>query len=162
MLTRQEWLTQLDWRLVILDEAQAIKNPSTRQSKAAKKLPAQARIVLTGTPVENRLGDLWSLFDFLNPGLLGSAGVFKAFIKNLEEKEKDRFAPLRRLVGPYILRRLKTDRSIIADGSNHRQTRSHRSHSELMDFFCVIVQCANHFCGFGIPDAQILIPAAAD
>ena len=115
MLTRQEWLTGLDWRFVILDEAQAIKNPSTRQSKAAKKLPAQARIVLTGTPVENRLGDLWSLFDFLNPGLLGSAGVFKSFIKNLQTREQDQFAPLRRLVGPYILRRLKTDRSIIAD-----------------------------------------------
>ena len=115
MLTRQEWLTRLDWRLVILDEAQAIKNPSTRQSRAAKKLPAQARIVLTGTPVENRLGDLWSLFDFLNPGLLGSAGVFKSFIKNLQTREENRFAPLRRLVGPYILRRMKTDRSIIAD-----------------------------------------------
>ena len=115
MLTRQEWFTQLDWRLVILDEAQAIKNPSTRQSKAAKKLPAQARIVLTGTPVENRLGDLWSLFDFLNPGLLGSAGVFKSFIKNLQTREENRFAPLRRLVGPYILRRLKTDRSVITD-----------------------------------------------
>ncbi len=115
MLTRQEWLTRLDWRLVILDEAQAIKNPSTRQSKAAKKLPAQARIVLTGTPVENRLGDLWSLFDFLNPGLLGSAGVFKSFIKNLQTREENRFAPLRQLVGPYILRRLKTDRSVITD-----------------------------------------------
>ena len=115
MLTRQNWLTTLDWRLVILDEAQAIKNPSTRQSKAAKKLSAQARIILTGTPVENRLGDLWSLFDFLNPGLLGSAGVFKSFIKNLQAREQDQFAPLRRLVGPYILRRLKTDRSIIAD-----------------------------------------------
>ena len=115
MLTRQEWLTGLDWRLVILDEAQAIKNPSTRQSKAVKKLSAQARIVLTGTPVENRLGDLWSLFDFLNPGLLGSAGVFKSFIQNLQSREYDRFAPLRRLVGPYILRRLKTDRSVITD-----------------------------------------------
>ncbi|MBN2563258.1 MAG: DEAD/DEAH box helicase [Phycisphaerae bacterium] len=115
MLTRQDWLTRMDWRLVILDEAQAIKNPSTRQSKAAKRLPAEARIVLTGTPVENRLGDLWSLFDFLNPGLLGSAGVFKTFVKGLQEQERNRFAPLRRLVGPYVLRRLKTDRSIIAD-----------------------------------------------
>jgi len=115
MLARQDWLTRMDWRLVILDEAQAIKNASTRQSKAAKKLPAQARIALTGTPVENRLGDLWSLFDFLNPGLLGSASVFKSFIKNLQSQEQNRFAPLRRLVGPYVLRRLKTDRSIIAD-----------------------------------------------
>jgi len=115
MLTRQTWLTRLNWRLLILDEAQAIKNPSTRQSKAAKKLSAQARIVLTGTPVENRLGDLWSLFDFINPGLLGSAGVFKSFVKNLQSRERDQFAPLRQLVGPYILRRLKTDRSIITD-----------------------------------------------
>ncbi|MFQ5463960.1 MAG: DEAD/DEAH box helicase [Phycisphaerae bacterium] len=115
MLTRQDWLTKLDWRLVILDEAQAIKNPSTRQSKAARKLSAQARIALTGTPVENRLGDLWSLFDFLNPGLLGSAKVFKSFIQDLQAREVDRFAPLRRLVGPYVLRRMKTDRSIIAD-----------------------------------------------
>ena len=115
MLTRQDWLTQVSWRLVILDEAQAIKNATTRQSKAVKKLSAQARIVLTGTPVENRLGDLWSLFDFLNPGLLGSTGVFKSFVKKLQSREQDQFAPLRQLVGPYILRRLKTDRSIIAD-----------------------------------------------
>ena len=99
MLTRQKWLTGLDWRLVILDEAQAIKNPTTRQSKEAKKLRAQARIILTGTPVENRLADLWSLFDFLNPGLLGSTGVFKSFIKNLQARQQDQFAPLRRLVG---------------------------------------------------------------
>ena len=125
MVTRQDWLTQVDWRLVILDEAQAIKNPSARQSKAVKKLPAQSRIALTGTPVENRLGDLWSLFDFLNPGLLGSAGVFRSFIKNLQEKEKDRFAPLRRLVGPYMLRRLKTDRSIIADLPDKVETRQY-------------------------------------
>jgi len=115
MLTRQDWLTRVSWRLVILDEAQAIRNPSTHQAKAVKKLAADARVVLTGTPVENRLGDLWSLFDFLNPGLLGSAGVFKSFVKTLEARDRDRFAPLRRLVGPYILRRLKTDRAIIAD-----------------------------------------------
>lgn len=115
MLTRQTWLRNVNWRLVILDEAQAIKNPSTRQTRAAKKISAQARIALTGTPVENRIGDLWSLFDFLNPGLLGSATVFKQFIKTLEAREHDQFAPLRRLVGPYILRRMKTDRNIIAD-----------------------------------------------
>jgi len=115
MLTRQDWLVKVNWRLVILDEAQAIKNPSTSQSKAAKKLPAQSRIALTGTPVENRLGDLWSLFDFLNPGLLGSAAVFKSFVKNLQTRQQDQFAPLRQLVSPYILRRLKTDRTIIAD-----------------------------------------------
>ncbi len=115
MLARQPWLESIDWQLVILDEAQAIKNPSTRQSKAAKKLSARSRIVLTGTPVENRLGDLWSLFDFLNPGLLGSANVFKKFVKSLQAREHNQFAPLRQLVGPYILRRLKTDRKIITD-----------------------------------------------
>ena len=115
MLSRQPWLADQTWRLVILDEAQAIKNPATRQSKATRKLSAQARIVLTGTPVENRLGDLWSLFDFLNPGLLGSATVFQSFVKSLQVREENQFAPLRQLVGPYILRRLKTDRTIIAD-----------------------------------------------
>lgn len=115
MLTRQEWLSNVKWKLVILDEAQAIKNPGTRQTRAVKKLPARARVVLTGTPVENRLGDLWSIFDFLNPGLLGSAGVFKAFTNSLRARPSDQYAPLRRLVAPYILRRLKTDRTIIND-----------------------------------------------
>ncbi len=115
MLTRQKWLADLEWRLVILDEAQAIKNPTTQQTRATKRLAGRARIALTGTPVENRLGDLWSLFDFLNPGLLGSAKVFDKFVDRLSARERDQFAPLRRMVGPYILRRLKTDRSIIAD-----------------------------------------------
>ena len=115
MLVRQGWLADVPWRLVILDEAQAVKNPATRQSRSVRKLSAHARVALTGTPVENRLGDLWALFDFLNPGLLGSLKVFQSFVKRLEEREENPFAPLRRLVGPYILRRLKTDRSIIAD-----------------------------------------------
>ena len=115
MLVRQAWLAEVSWRLVILDEAQAIKNPATRQSRAVRKLPAAARIALTGTPVENRLGDLWALFDFLNPGLLGSHKVFQSFVKSLQAREENPFAPLRRLVGPYILRRLKTDREIIND-----------------------------------------------
>jgi SNF2 family DNA or RNA helicase len=114
-LMRQDWLQQQEWQLLVLDEAQAIKNPSARQSKAVKKLKAKARIALTGTPVENRLSDLWSLFDFLNPGLLGSARRFKGFVKSLSERESDQYAPLRNLVSPYILRRLKTDRSIISD-----------------------------------------------
>jgi non-specific serine/threonine protein kinase len=73
MLTRLAWLRERTWNLVILDEAQAIKNAGTRQAHAAKELQAAGRVALTGTPVENRLSDLWSLFDFLNPGLLGSA-----------------------------------------------------------------------------------------
>lgn len=114
-LMRQGWLHEKKWRLLVLDEAQAIKNPAARQSKAVKKLNADARIALTGTPVENRLSDLWSLFDFLNPGLLGSAKRFKGFVKSLSERENDQYAPLRNLISPYILRRLKTDRSIISD-----------------------------------------------
>ena len=115
MLLRQPWLFEMDWQLVVLDEAQAIKNPAARQTKAVKRLRADARIVLTGTPVENRLSDLWSLFDFLCPGLLGSQTKFKQFIKKLEDRRKDRYAPLRRLVQPYILRRLKTDKRVITD-----------------------------------------------
>ncbi|MBE0583945.1 MAG: ATP-dependent helicase, partial [Desulfofustis sp.] len=115
MLLRQKWMLAVNWRLVILDEAQAIKNPATRQTKVVKQLRAEARVALTGTPVENRLGDLWSLFDFLCPGLLGSAAAFKKFIKDLEARQHDRYAPLRNLVSPYVLRRLKTDKTIIAD-----------------------------------------------
>ncbi len=122
MLQRQPWLADVQWRLVILDEAQAVKNPATRQSRAVRALPARARIALTGTPIENRLGDLWALFDFLNPGLLGSRDVFNAFVKELQERDEQPFAPLRRLVAPYILRRLKTDRRIIADLPDKTET----------------------------------------
>ena len=122
MLHRQPWLADVHWRLVILDEAQAVKNPATRQSRAVRALPARARVALTGTPVENRLGDLWALFDFLNPGLLGSRDVFNRFVKKLQQREEQQFAPLRRLVAPYILRRLKTDRRIIADLPDKTET----------------------------------------
>jgi non-specific serine/threonine protein kinase len=115
MVQRQEWLKKTDWNLIVLDEAQAIKNPATRQSREVKALSGRARIALTGTPVENRLADLWSLFDFICPGLLGSASRFKQFVTALERREPPSYAPLRTLVQPYILRRLKTDRSVIAD-----------------------------------------------
>ncbi len=115
-LHRLPWLSETAWDLVVLDEAQAIKNPGARQTRAAKALRARARLALTGTPVENRLGDLWSLFDFLCPGLLGSAKVFSGFAKGLARSTTPNpYAPLRRLVQPYLLRRLKTDRAIIAD-----------------------------------------------
>ena len=114
-LLRLERLQQIDWRWVILDEAQAIKNPAARQTRVVKGLAARARIALTGTPVENRLTDLWSIFDFLNPGLLGSAKAFRAYVKMLERRPSRPYAPLRSLVAPYILRRLKTDRSVISD-----------------------------------------------
>jgi len=115
MLLRQKWLVELDWKLLILDEAQAIKNPNSRQTKTVKQINAHSRIALTGTPVENRLSDLWSLFDFICPGLLGSAAKFKKFTQALEKRQEQQYAPLRQLVQPYILRRLKTDKSIISD-----------------------------------------------
>jgi len=114
MAARTEWLSDAEWRLAILDEAQAIKNSGTRQARAVKKIKATVRLALTGTPVENRVGDLWSLFDFINPGLLGGAKSFETFVRAREEMP-DAYAPVRRLTRPYILRRLKTDRSVIAD-----------------------------------------------
>ncbi len=114
-LLRAEWIAQASWRLVILDEAQAIKNPDAKQTRAVKNLKPDARMALTGTPVENRLGDLWSLFDFINPGLLGSAKEFTKFTKRLAESPQASYGPLRELVKPYILRRLKTDKSVISD-----------------------------------------------
>jgi non-specific serine/threonine protein kinase len=114
-LARAPWLGERTWRLVVLDEAQAIKNPGARQSKLAKTLKAESRIALTGTPVENRLGDLWSIFDFINPGLLGSSKSFSSFVKRLADRAHNPYEPLRDLVRPYILRRLKTDKKIITD-----------------------------------------------
>ncbi|PYO47770.1 MAG: ATP-dependent helicase, partial [Candidatus Rokuibacteriota bacterium] len=114
-LARVEALRSRAWSLVILDEAQAIKNPGARQTQAVKALKAHARIALTGTPVENRLGDLWSIYDFLDPGLLGSAREFSAFARQLADRPDESYAPLRRLIQPYLLRRLKSDRSIVAD-----------------------------------------------
>jgi SNF2-related domain/SNF2 Helicase protein/Helicase conserved C-terminal domain len=113
-LTRIPWLTTMPWRLLVLDEAQAIKNPAAKQTRSVKKLKAETRIALTGTPIENRLGDLWSIFDFINPGLLGSSKEFAGFIKRLADRPNP-YGPLRDLVRPYILRRLKTDKSIITD-----------------------------------------------
>ena len=110
---RSEWLKQTEWGLVILDEAQFIKNPTAKQTLAVKALKGEMRLALTGTPVENRLGDLWSLFDFTSPGLLGSAKAFGTYSK---QTGKDLFiAALRKLTQPYILRRLKSDKSIISD-----------------------------------------------
>jgi len=99
---------------LILDEAQAIKNPGTKQTKAIKAIPAKMRIAMTGTPIENRLSDLWSLFDFLNQGLLGTTKEFTDFTKKLNDNAAG-YAKLRKMIQPFILRRLKTDKSIIAD-----------------------------------------------
>jgi non-specific serine/threonine protein kinase len=99
----------------VIDEAQAIKNPDARQTRSVKQLRADARIALTGTPIENRLGDLWSIFDFINPGLLGNSKQFSSYVKLLADRPHNPYGPLRELVRPYILRRLKTDKAIIAD-----------------------------------------------
>jgi superfamily II DNA or RNA helicase len=114
-LLRMPALAATAWRFVILDEAQAVKNPAARQTKAAKALQAKARIALTGTPVENHLGDLWSIFDFINPGLLGNAKQFSRYAKSLAERTDNPYGPLRELVRPYILRRMKTDKAVIVD-----------------------------------------------
>ena len=114
-LLRIPWLQATSWDLVVLDEAQAIKNPRAKQTRAAKKLSARARIALTGTPIENRLGDLWSILDFINPGLLGSAKEFTNYTRRLADRQHNPYGPLRDLVRPYILRRLKTDKSVISD-----------------------------------------------
>ena len=111
MLHRLPALSARRWDLIILDEAQAIKNPASRRSRAARALEGRARIAMTGTPVENRLGDLWTLFDFINPGLLGSANDFKRFVR----AQEDDYTPLRALITPYILRRLKRDPRVIQD-----------------------------------------------
>ena len=112
-LLRQPVLGAIEWRVAVVDEAQAIKNPGARQTRQVKQLRSQSRIALTGTPVENRLSDLWSIFDFTHPGLLGSDKVFANFTKRLAKAEH--FGPLRALVRPYILRRLKTDKRVIDD-----------------------------------------------
>jgi len=115
-LARLPWLTTTPWRLVVIDEAQAIKNPGAKQTRAVKQLRADGRVALTGTPIENRLGDLWSIFDFINPGLLGSSKQFSSYVKRLADGgARNPYGPLRELVRPYVLRRMKTDKMIIAD-----------------------------------------------
>ena len=110
-------LAQVRWARVVCDEAQNIKNHATRQAQAVRALPAGARIALTGTPVENRLGELWSIMEFTNPGLLGPAEKFRKRYAIPVERHADADAveSLKRLTRPFLLRRLKTDKSIISD-----------------------------------------------
>jgi non-specific serine/threonine protein kinase len=114
-IMRSPAFARVEWDLAILDEAQAIKNPGAKQTRAVKRLDANARIALTGTPVENQTGDLWSIFDFINAGLLGTATEFGRYTKRITASPHLGYGPLRALVRPYILRRLKSDRSVIAD-----------------------------------------------
>jgi len=110
-------LSEITWDRVVLDEAQNIKNSGSQQSRAVRGLPARHRVALTGTPVENRLAELWSIMDFLNPGILGSANTFRArFAVPVERYGDDEAAArLRRVTGPFLLRRLKTDPTVISD-----------------------------------------------
>jgi hypothetical protein len=112
-----EHLGAVRWGRVVLDEAQQIKNPSTALARAVRQLDAPRRVALTGTPVENRLAELWSIMQFLNPGLLGSLASFSRELAGPIERDHDEAATerLQRLVAPFLLRRLKTDKTIIDD-----------------------------------------------
>ncbi|MGC8513186.1 MAG: DEAD/DEAH box helicase [Acidimicrobiales bacterium] len=113
----RDHLASVEWSRIVLDEAQQVKNPRTAQARAAAGLRAGRRVALTETPVENRLGNLWSIIHLLNPGLLGPAAEFRERFALPIERDGDPVATdrLRRATGPFVLRRLKTDRSIIAD-----------------------------------------------
>ncbi|MBI2238515.1 MAG: DEAD/DEAH box helicase, partial [Actinobacteria bacterium] len=113
----REAIGAVEWGRIVLDEAQNIKNPSAGQTQAVRRLEAPRRVALTGTPVENRLSELWSIMEFLNPGLLGPARSFRErFAVPIERfRHEEATALLKRITGPFILRRLKTDRQIISD-----------------------------------------------
>ncbi len=105
------------WGMIVVDEAQNIKNPDTAQTLAIKSLKSDIKIAMTGTPVENRLTELWSIFDFINKGYLGSLKEFqKSYAVPIERfKEKSRASKLKLSVSPFVLRRLKTDKHVISD-----------------------------------------------
>jgi SNF2 family DNA or RNA helicase len=112
-----EVFKEVRWAGLILDEAQNVKNPETKQARAARGLAADYRCALTGTPVENHVGDLWSLMEFLNPGFLGTQADFRRnfFVPIQARQDQDATCRLKQLTGPFILRRLKTDKTVIAD-----------------------------------------------
>ena len=112
MLVKTIWLHESSWEFFIIDEAQAIKNPLSQKAKVAKSIQSVLNIALTGTPIENNLSDLWSIFDFINPNLLGTSSDFRRFCTDVNN---DSYRRLRKLITPYILRRKKTDKSIISD-----------------------------------------------
>jgi len=113
----RELFEPLKWSGVVLDEAQTIKNPNTKTAQAARAIAAEYRVALTGTPVENHVGDLWALGQFLNPGLLGSASSFRDQFFTPIQRHRDAAAAekLKKLTGPFLLRRLKTDPTVIRD-----------------------------------------------
>ncbi len=116
MLKNMPQLRKIQWSAVVADEAQALKNPTSQQSRAVRALKSPRKLALTGTPIENNLTDLWSIFDFIQPGLLGNLTQYNAFVKELKKPDEGMdYTPLRQLTKPFILRRLKSDRRIIQD-----------------------------------------------
>jgi Superfamily II DNA/RNA helicases, SNF2 family len=120
-----EMISRIHWKVVILDEAQNIKNPASKQSRAARKIHAEIRFALTGTPIENRLSELWSIMEFLNPGYLGSHERFqKRFAVPIEKGRSETKAEiLKRIISPFLLRRMKTDEGIAADLPEKMETK---------------------------------------
>lgn len=114
MTVRVKEFAEQTWDCLILDEAQAIKNPSAKQTHAIKGIPSRMRLAMTGTPIENDLTNLWSIYDFIDKGLLGGFGEFKEYMKKLT-KEPEEYAHLKSVISPFMLRRLKTDRRVITD-----------------------------------------------
>ena len=119
-----EILEKVEWKGLVLDEAQNIKNPQAKQSQVVRKLKTEFRIALTGTPVENHLSELWSILDFLNPGFLGTQQFFQCrFAKPIEKYgDRESLQLLRSLVRPFILRRLKSDQDIVQDFPKKQET----------------------------------------
>ena len=114
MSLRIPQLEDVFWDVIILDEAQAIKNPLTKQTRQIKKLKGRMKIAMTGTPIENDLTNLWSLFDFLNKGLLGTSNEFSEFARKLD-RNPEGYGRLKSMISPFLLRRVKSDKSIIKD-----------------------------------------------
>jgi len=112
-----QFIKRVRWGGVVLDEAQNVKNPETKQSKAVRSLDADFRFALTGTPVENNVGDIWSIMEFLNPGLLGTQAEFRRnfFLPIQLSRDGRASETLKHILGPFMLRRLKTDRTVITD-----------------------------------------------
>ena len=124
-----DMMAQIPWGAVVLDEAQNIKNPNTKQARAAKRLQSSCRIALTGTPVENNVGDLWSIMDFLNPGLLGTREQFRQqYLLPIRRQDEDAPAAterLQRICAPFLLRRMKSDPDIAPDLPEKFENRVH-------------------------------------
>jgi SNF2 family DNA or RNA helicase len=133
-LAQMDYLTvnQITWEDIIIDEAQNIKNPRAKQTRAIKKLLSKNKIALTGTPIENKLTELWSIFDFLNPGYLGTLQFFSKQFSNPIEQGYNEIAKKRltKIIQPFILRRLKTDKSIINDLPDKFETKVYCSLTE--------------------------------